>query len=84
MTETAEATEYRDTVKRLIENEVKGVIDEEMKKAAQELVEEQRKALRQLIDESKTIIREVVEEEKRTIWERAQQLRRSISNLGLG
>lgn len=76
--------EYRETVKRLIETEVKNVIDEEMKKAAQELLDEQKKAIRQMVEENKMVIREVVAEEKKAIWARAEELRRSISKLGLG
>ncbi len=79
-----EAMEYRDTIKKLITAEVKAIIDEEMKKAAQELLDEQRKAIKQIVEENKLIIREVVEEEKRAIWARAEDLRRSIARLGLG
>ncbi len=74
---------YRDAVKSLIEAEIRNVVDEEMKKAAQELLEEQRKAIRQMVEEQKRVIREVVEEEKKAIWARVEELQQSISKIGL-
>ena len=75
--------EYREAVRKLIETEVKNTIDDEMRKAAQELLEEQRKAIRQMVEEHKSAIREAVEEEKKVIWTRVDELRKSISKLGL-
>ncbi len=76
--------EYREAVRRLIESEVKNVIDEEMRKAAQELLEEQRKAIRQMVEEHRMAIREAVEEEKKAIQARVEELKQSILKLGLG
>jgi len=76
--------EYRLGVKRLIETEVRNAIEEEMKKAAQELLDEQRKAIRQMVEEHKSAIREAVEEEKKAIWLRVKELRKSILKLGIG
>ena len=76
--------DYRDAVKKLIESEVRNVIDEEMRKAAQELLDEQKKAIRQLVEEHRLAIREVVEDEKKAIWARLEELRKSILKLGLG
>jgi sulfite reductase beta subunit-like hemoprotein len=76
--------EYREAVKRLIETEVGNIIDEEIRKAARELVEEQRKAIREAVEEHKLVIRQVVEEEKKAIWSRLEELRRSIIRLGMG
>lgn len=75
--------EYREAVRKLIATEVKNALDEEMRKAAQELVEEQRKAIRKIVEENKAAIQQVVEEEKKAIWTRAEALRKSISKLGL-
>jgi ATP-dependent Zn protease len=76
--------EYRDAVKKLIETEVKDAIDEELRKAAQELLEEQRKAIRQMVEEHRLAIKEAVEEEKKAIWTRVEELRKSILKLGIG
>lgn len=76
--------EYREAVKKVIEAEVRNAIDEEMRKAAQELVDEQRKAIMQLVEEHKLAIREVVEEERKAIWTRLEELRKSILKFGLG
>ncbi|MDD5081991.1 MAG: hypothetical protein PHU08_01325 [Dehalococcoidales bacterium] len=80
----AGTNEYRDAVKKLIETEVRNAIDEEMRKAAQELLEEQRLAIRQMVEEHRSAIREAVEEEKKAIWVRVEELRKSILKLGIG
>ena len=76
--------EYREAVKKLIEAEVKNVIDEEMKKAAQELLEEQRRAIRETVEEHRLAIREAVEEEKKAIRARVEELKKSIVKLSIG
>jgi polyhydroxyalkanoate synthesis regulator phasin len=76
--------EYREAVKKLIQTEVGNIIDEEVRKAARELLEEQRKAIRQVVDEHRLAIRQAVEEEKKAIWARVEELRRSILKLGMG
>lgn len=76
--------EYREAVRKLIQTEVGNIIDEEMRKAARELLEEQRKAIRQVIEEHRLAIREAVEEEKKAIWARLEELRKSMLKLGLG
>lgn len=73
----------REAVKRLIAEEIRSVIDEELKKAAQELLEEQRTAIRQMVEEQRRVIREAVEEEKKAIWARVEELRQSISRIGI-
>jgi hypothetical protein len=73
----------REAVKSLIEAELRNVLDEEMRKAAQELMEEQRKAIKQMVEEQKKVIWEAVEEEKKAIWSRVEELRESISKIGL-
>ena len=75
--------EYREAVKKLIETEVRNTIEEEMRKAAQELLDEQRKAIKQMVEEHKVAIREAVEDEKKAIWTRVEELKKSILKLGL-
>ena len=75
--------EYRESIKKLIDTEVRNALDEEMRKAVQELMEEQRKAVRQIVEEHKAAIRQVVDEEKKAIWEKAEALRKSMLKLGL-
>ena len=81
--ESNSAEAKKKAVKELIEAEIRGIIDEEMRKAAEELMEEQRRLIRQMVEEQKKLIREVVEEEKRSIFERVEELRQSISKIGL-
>ena len=76
-------SDHRDTVRKLIEEEMQSVIDEEMRKAHEELLEEQRKAIRQVVEEQRQAIRQVVEEEKKAVWARVEDLRKSISKLGI-
>lgn len=73
----------RNAVKKLIETEIRSVVDEELRKAAEELIEEQRRAIRQMVEEQKRVIRDVVEEEKKAIWVRVEELRQSIAKIGL-
>ncbi len=75
--------QYRSHIKKLIENTIKGVVEQEIQKASQELVEEQRNVIRQIVDEYKTTLRQIVDEEKKSIWEKkAEEFRKSILNLG--
>jgi polyhydroxyalkanoate synthesis regulator phasin len=82
--DTNGTAEYREAVKKLIDTEVGNIIDEEIRKAARELIEEQRKAIRDAVEQHKLVIRQVVEEEKRAIWARVEELRKSIVRLGMG
>ena len=75
--------DHRDAVRKLIQEEMQIVVDEEMRKAAEELLEEQRKAIRHVVEEQRQVIRQVVEEEKKAVWARVEELRKSISKLGL-
>jgi hypothetical protein len=74
--------EYRVSVKRLIENEVASIIDEEIGIAERELAEEQKKAVNELVEEYKLVIRKVVEEEKKALYLKVSELRQSIIRLG--
>jgi hypothetical protein len=76
------SAEYRQSIKRLIENEVGDIIDDEIKIAERELAEEQRKAIKELVESHKLVIRQVVEEEKKAIHARIIELRQSIISLG--
>jgi hypothetical protein len=75
--------EYRENIRRVMYDELRKVLDEEIQKAAQELQEEQRKAIRQILEEHKAAIRQVLDEEKKSIWEKAELLRQSILKFGL-
>jgi len=70
--------DYKQAIRSLIEAEVKHAMDEEIKKAKQELITEQRKAIIQIVEENRSIIRELVGEEKTAIWEKAAELRKSL------
>jgi len=75
--------DYRDSIRKLIQGEMKNAVDEEMRKAAEELLEERRKAIRQVLDEQRAAIRLVVEEEKKAVWTRLEDLRDSLFNYSL-
>jgi len=81
-TDTNES-EYREAVRILTETEVKEIMDEELRKAVQELLEEQRKAIAQMVEEHKMAIKEAIEEEKKAIWTRIEEMRKSIIKLGI-
>jgi len=80
---TPDQNAYRETIRKLISTEIKNALDEEIRKAAQELRDESRNAIRMILEEHKAAIRQVVEEEKRAIWEKADALRKSILRMGL-
>ena len=75
--------EYREAIRKQLNDEVKKIYDLEMQKAAQELIEEHKKAIRQIVEEYRSAIRQIVEEEKKEIWERAESLKNSMLKLGL-
>ena len=75
--------DYRMELWKLIESEVKNVMDEEINKAKQELVAEQKKVIIQIVEEHRSILRELVEEEKKTIRDKAEELRKAILRFGL-
>ena len=83
VTVAGDMDKYRESVRKLIDAEVKGALEQEVKKAVQELREEQKKAIAQILDEHKTAIRQIVEEEKKAIWKKADTLRESILKVGL-
>ena len=82
-TTASDIDEYRGAIRKLIHDELKKAIDEDIQNATKELVEEHKNALKQVIEEHKLVIREVVEEEKKAIRTRAEELRKSILKLGL-
>ena len=75
--------EYREAVRKQLNDEVKKIIDLEMQRAAQELIEEHKKATRQVIEEYRAAIHQIVQEEKEEIWKKAETLKKSILQLGL-
>jgi uncharacterized membrane protein len=83
ITSVADLHEYRENIRKLMYDELRNALDEEVQKAARELMEEQKKAIRQILEEHKAAIRQVVDEEKQSIWEKAESLRQSILKFGL-
>jgi ATP-dependent Zn protease len=78
-----EKVEYKEAVRKQLNDEVKKIIDLEMQKAAQELIEEHKKATRQVVEEYKAAIALIVKEEKEEIWKKAEVFKKSILQLGL-
>jgi len=78
-----EAAGFRDAIRKQLNDEVKKVIDLEMRKAAQELIEEHKKATRLVVEEYRAMIHQIVEEEKGEVWKKAEALKQSILQLGL-
>ncbi len=78
---TSEDEGYRETMRGIIDNEVRKAVNEEIQQAAKEPIEEHRKARRQIIDEYRSIIHEMVQEEKQPIRAKADELRHSILRL---
>lgn len=75
--------EYREAIRKQLNDEVKKIYDLEIQNAAQELMEEHKKAIRQVVEEYRSAIRQIVEEEKEEIWKKAETLKNSMLKLGL-
>ncbi len=73
-----DSSDVREGLQGLLENEVRAMVVEEMKKGTQELLEEQRKMLRKSLEENKTILQQIVAEEKKAVWDNLDSLRKSI------
>jgi hypothetical protein len=78
-----EKDEYREAIRKQLNDEVKKIYDLEIQSAAQELIEEHKKAIRQVVEEYRSVIRQIVEEEKQEIWKKSETLKRSMLKLGL-
>ena len=75
--------EYREAIRKQLNDEVKKIYDLEMKSAAQILIEEHKKAIHQVVEEYRSVLNQVVEEEKAEIWKKAEMLKKSMLKLGL-
>ena len=75
--------EYREAIRKQLNDEVKKIYDLEIQNAAQELIEEHKKAIRQVVEEYRSVIRQIVQEEKEEIWKKAETLKKSMLKLGL-
>ena len=82
-TTVGDPASYREVVRKQLNDEVKKIIDLEMQKAAQELIEEHKKDTRQVVEEYRAAIQQIVREEKEEIWKKAETLKQSILQLGL-
>ena len=72
---------YKETMRKQINEEVKKIIDLQMKKAVLEVMEEHKKATRQVVEDYRTTIHQIVEEEKTEIWKKAATLKKSLIDL---
>ena len=73
---------YTETIRKQINEEVKKIIDLQMKKAVLEVIEEHKKATRQVVEDYRSTIHQIVEEEKTEIWKKAATLKKSLLDLG--
>jgi ribosomal protein S17E len=71
-------TDVREGLQNLLENEVRAMVIEELKKGTQEILEEQRKVIKQSMEENKTTIQQITEEEKKAVWDNLDNIRKSI------
>jgi hypothetical protein len=75
--------EYREAVRKQLNNEVKKIIDLDMQQAVYELLEERKNAIRQVGEEYRTLIQQIVREEKEEIWKKAEMFQKSLVHVGL-
>jgi hypothetical protein len=74
----------RESIKNTIDQEIRTMIEEEIKNAAKELAEEQKIVIRVAVEEHKRIIREVLEQEKVAIRAKIEDIRQSLIRYGMG
>lgn len=67
--------DHRVAVKEMIEREVRNIIQEQIRSAAQELLEEQRKAIREAVEQHRLLIKEALEEVKASMRGRVEDVR---------
>jgi hypothetical protein len=75
--------EYREAVRKQLNNEVKKIIDLDMQQAVYELLEERKNAIRQVGEEYRTLIQQIVREEKEEIRKKAEMFQKSLMHVGL-
>jgi len=69
---------YKQDLKRLFDTEVQNTLDEEIKKARQDLLTEYQKVITQTVEEYKSLLKEMVEEEKKAIPDKVAELMKSL------
>ena len=78
LSDVPDETEERVTIGNTIDDEIKAMIEDEIKIAAHELVEEQKMVIRAAVEENKKIIREVLEQEIAAIRMKEDHIRESL------
>ncbi len=74
---------YRATAIKTVQGELVGLMTEEVRNAARELIAEQTKAIREAVDQQKNSIREAVEEEKAAARARTEEIRQKMRSLAV-
>lgn len=65
------------SIRKMLYSTLGNALDDETRRANQEMTEEREKAIKLIADEQKSAIRQFVEEEKKTIWTKTQEGRQS-------
>ena len=76
--------DQRESIRNTIDQEIRAMIEEEIKNAAKEIAEEQKIVIRVAVEEQKRIIREVLEQEKQSIRAKTEDIRQSLIQYGIG
>jgi hypothetical protein len=83
LSDISDEDEKRAEISHTIDDEIKAMIEEEIKNAAHELVEEQVMVIRAAVEENKKIIREILEQEIAAIRTKEYHIRESLQNYRL-
>ncbi len=59
---------YRESIKKALYSAMGNAIDDETRRATQEMIEERENAIKQIAEEQSSIIKKIVEDEKKAIW----------------
>jgi hypothetical protein len=75
--------DYQEAMRKLIEDDIRNDVEEEMRKAADELLAARRQAIREVLEEQRQAIKQVIEEQRQVVWAGLEDLRDTISNYSL-
>ena len=68
---------YRESIKKALYSAMGNAIDDETRRATQEMMEERENAIKQIAEEQSSVIKKVVEDEKKAIWAKVLETKQS-------
>ena len=70
---------YRESIKKVLSSAMGNALDDETRRATQEMMRERENAIKQIAEEQSSVIKKIVEDEKKAIWARTLETQQSES-----